>query len=119
MLDAIHRLLAYAAVAGTAVGIAWAIALAVQQRTGGPAFERLQAAIVSLLIVAAASGITLLLVGARPAESLHLVYAGVVVGLIPLARSYVGRLGGRGAGVLVAAAFLALGGLLYRLFTTG
>lgn len=118
-MDGIHRLLTYAVVALTLAGIGWSVLLVTSGRPGGPAFERFQAAVVSVLIVSAASGLVLLALGGRPAEGLHLLYAVVAIGLIPLARSFVGRAHGRGTGALVLAAFLVLGGVVYRLFTTG
>ena len=118
-MDGIHRLLAYGAVALTVAGIGWSLLLVFAGRAGGPAFERLQAAAVSVLVVAAASGLVLLAVGARPAEGLHLLYAIVAIALIPLARSFLGRANARAAGALLFAAFVVLGGVAYRLFTTG
>lgn len=74
---------------------------------------------VSFLIVAAASGLILFASGLRPADGLHLLYAVMSIGLIPLARSFTPRAGIRGAAVLLLVAFAVLGGVLYRLFTTG
>lgn len=118
-MDLIHRLLAWTAVAGVVAGVGWSAALAISGRTGGPAFERFQAAVVSLLVIAAASGLGLLALGARPTEGLHLLYAAIAVGLIPLARSFLGRATGRRATGLLLIAFAVLGGVLFRLFTTG
>lgn len=118
-LDGIHRLLAYAVVAITVAGIGWSVLLVFTGRAGGLAFERFQAAVVSVLVVGAASGLVLLATGARPAEGLHLLYALVAIALIPLARSFFGRANGRAAAVLLLAAFVVLGGVMYRLFTTG
>lgn len=118
-LDGIHGLLAYASVAVTVVGIGWSVVLVVAGRAGGPVFERFQAAVVSLLVVGAVSGLVLLGTGVRPADELHLLYAIVAVALIPLARSFLGRAHARAAAALLLAAFLVLGGVVYRLFTTG
>ena len=118
-LDGIHRLLAYGTVAVTVAGIGWSLLLVIAGRAGGPAFERFQAAAVSVLIVGAASGLVLLATGARPAEGLHLLYASVSIALIPLTRSFLGRANARAAGALLVAAFVVLGGIVYRLFTTG
>ncbi len=73
----------------------------------------------ALIIVGAASGGLLLVSGARPADGLHLLYALIAIGLIPLARSFLGRSTGRGAVMLVLVAFVVLGAVLYRLFATG
>ena len=117
-MDAIHGLLAYAAVAGTVAGIAWSLALAVSGRAGGPGFERFQAAVVTVLLLGSVSGLVMLASGARPAEGLHLLYSILAVALIPLARSFLGRASGRGASALLLAAFVVLGAVVYRLFTT-
>lgn len=118
-MDTIHRLLAYAAVAGTAAGIGWSVFLVLGRNPGGPGFERFQAAVVSVLVVGAASGAILVASGARPADGLHLLYAVIAIGLVPLARSFLGRTNRRSAGALLLAAFVVLGAVLYRLFTTG
>ena len=118
-LDAIHRLLAYAAAATTAVGIGWSLVLTVTGRVAGPAFEWFQAAVVSVFLVAGASGALLLVEGLRPAEGLHLLYAVVALAVIPLARSFLARASGRAASVLLLVAFVVLGAVTYRLFTTG
>ena len=88
ILDAIHRLLAYGAVATTAVAIAWSLVLVATGRATGAAFERLQAAVVSVLLVGSVSGVLLLLAGPGPADGLHLLYAAVAIAVIPLARSF-------------------------------
>ena len=118
-LDGIHRLLAYAVAAITVAGIGWSVVLVATGRAGGSAFERFQAAVVSLLVVGSASGLVLLATGARPAEGLHLLYAIVAIALIPLARSFFGRLDGRASAALVVVAFVVLGGIAYRLLRTG
>ncbi|MBI2763676.1 MAG: hypothetical protein HYX54_08025 [Chloroflexi bacterium] len=101
------------------VGIAWSLALVRSGRGGGEAFVRFQAAVVSLLVVVAASGLVLLTLGARPSEGLHLLYALLAIGLVPLARSFLTRTSHRGTDVLLLIAFVVLGGVLFRLFTTG
>lgn len=79
--------LARAAIAGVAFGIGWSVMLAVSGRAGGPRFERLQAAVVSLIIAGTTSGVLLLVSGARPAGGLHLRYAVIAIALSPRARS--------------------------------
>ena len=118
-MDAIHRLLAYGSVAAALVGIVWSLALLVAGRPGGPRFEQAQAAIVSVFVIAAASGGLLLLSGAQPGEGLHFLYAAVALAVIPLARSFVARTSDRWAAVLLLVAFVVLGAVTYRLFTTG
>jgi hypothetical protein len=118
-MDLLHRLLSYGAVAGVAMGFGWSAILVLTRRAGGPAFERLQAGVVAILIVGTASGLVMLASGARPAEGLHLLYAVIAIALIPLARSFLGRAGGRRAAALLLVAFVVLGAVVYRLFTTG
>ncbi len=118
-MDAIHRLLAWAAIVGVVAGIGWSAYLAVTRRDGGSGFERFQASAVALLIVAGVSGLLMLATGARPTDGLHLLYAAIAVALIPLARSFLGGAGGRRAGALLLVAFVVLGALVYRLFATG
>ena len=84
-----------------------------------PDSVRFQAAAVSQIIVAATSGIVLLVTGARPTDPLHLLYAAVAVAVIPVARSFAGGTFERRRAVLLLAAFVVLGALTYRLFTTG
>ena len=118
-MDAIHRLLAYGAVATTVLGFGWSLVLVATRRPAGTAFDRFQAAVVSVFLVGGASGLLLLLAGYRPAEGLHLLYAAVALGVIPLARSSLGRASNRGAAALLLVAFVVLGAVTYRLFTTG
>jgi hypothetical protein len=118
-MDALHRLLAYGAVGAAAIGIGWSAIATVTRRSGGPSFERFQAGVVATLIVGAASGLIMLAAGDRPTEGLHLLYAVIAIALIPLARSFLGRADGRRAAALLLAAFVVLGAVLYRLFTTG
>lgn len=106
-------------VAAVAGGAAWSVVAARSGRDGGARFEQLQAAVVSLVIVAAASGLVLLATGSRPADGLHLLYALIAIGLIPLARSFLGRASGRRAAALLLVAFILLGAVVFRLFTTG
>ena len=118
-MDAIHRLVADAAAVGVGVAVGWSLLLTLAGRTGGEAFVLFQAAVVTVLLVAAASGATLLVTGARPADDLHLLYAVVAIALVPLARSFLRRAAGRPSAMLLAVAFVALGAVVYRLFTTG
>lgn len=118
-MDVLHLALAYLAIAGVVAGVAWSAVLAVSGRAGGPAFVRFQAAVVSVLVVAAASGLILLFLAEAPTDGLHLLYAAVAVALVPLARSFLGRASGREAAGLLLVAFAVLGGVVYRLFTTG
>ena len=119
ILDTIHRLLGYGAAAAAVIGLLWSLALVATGRPGGARFEQLQAAVVSVFLVAAASGGLLLVSGSRPGDGLHLVYAVVALAVIPLARSFVGRMNARPAAALLLLGFVVLGAVTYRLFTTG
>jgi len=118
-VDGIHRFLAYAAAAAAVLGIVWSCVVVVRGRPQAPTFERFQAAVVSVIIVGAASGVLLLLTGARPAEGLHLLYAAVAVIVIPLAHSFLAQTSDRRTALVLLVAFAVLGAVTYRLFTTG
>jgi hypothetical protein len=116
-VDAIHKTLAYAAVVLVVGGIAWTIVLALRTRQAGPLFVRFQAATVTVLVVAAAIGAVNLVTGAHLGDGLHLLYGAAAIIAIPIARSF-----GKGrprASAVMLLAFVALGGILYRLFATG
>ena len=120
----IHRLLGYLAVGGVVIGLGWAALVIMRPRTTAPdrwfhVGEWLQAAVVALLVIVAASGLVLVLAGGRPADGLHFLYAATAIGIIPLTRSFAGRASRRSASAAMLAAFLVLAVLLYRLFTTG
>jgi hypothetical protein len=70
--------------------------------------KRFQAGVVAPLVVAAVSGLFMVATGAWPADGLHLLYAALAVGLIPLARSFLGALRGRRADVFMIVAFAVL-----------
>ncbi len=114
-----HALLADTTVAAVAVGIGWSALLTLTGRSGGAPFERYQVIPVGLVFVAAVSGLVLIATGAQPADGLHSLYAVVATAAIPLARSFFGGARGRGAGAAALVAFVVLGAVLYRLFTTG
>ncbi|MGZ8475193.1 MAG: hypothetical protein ACXWWQ_03070 [Candidatus Limnocylindria bacterium] len=117
-MELVHRVIAYAGVAAVGIGVVWSLALVARSRTGGRLFERYQLLVVGLFLVACVAGVVLLVSGGRPKEDLHLLYAAVAVGLIPLARSYVPDAGRRRV-IAILLAFLALGGIVLRLFGTG
>ena len=117
-MELAHRVIAYAGVAAVALGVAWSVARATRPRSESRLLERYQLLVVGLFLAAGAAGALLLVTGARPADDLHLLYAAVAIGLIPLARSYVTEAGRRRT-IAILLAFLALGGVLFRLFSTG
>lgn len=93
---------------------------AVRGRSPGVAAERTRAAVLLAVGVTAAAGLALLVGGHRPGEWLHLIYAVLAFGLIPVAdnaatplRSDRGKALARVGGGLVALVVLT------RLFQTG
>jgi hypothetical protein len=118
MVEVLHRILAYLAVGAIGLGVVWALGLAALRGSGGRAFEAFQAATVSLLVVGAASGLILVATDISPAEPLHLLYAAIAIVAIPAARSFAGRGGPRAQQLAIAAAFVVLGFMVYRLFAT-
>ena len=118
-MEAIHRLIAFLAVGATVVGIGWSLLLVATGRPSGPGYERFQAGVVSVFLIGAVSGGLLLFSGYRPVEALHLLYAVIALAVVPLARSFLGRTAPRRAAVLLLVAFVVLGAVTYRLFTTG
>lgn len=117
-MELVHRALAYVAVVAVVVGLIWSVLAAVRPTIDRRLLDRFGIAVVVLFLVASVAGGLQLATGARPKEDLHLVYAAIAIGLIPLARSFVVGNGRREAW-LTAAAYLVLGGVLFRLFTTG
>lgn len=117
-MEIVHRVLAYAAVAVVAVGFVWSLALVGSGRPAGRVFERYQYLMVGLALVASAAGAALLASGSRPRDDLHLLYAGLAIGVIPLARSFVAGQDSRRP-LAIFLAFVVLGGVLFRLLTTG
>lgn len=118
-MEAIHRLIAYGAIPFVVTGIGWSILLVAARSAGGAAFDRFQAAVVSVLFVGSVSGAILLATGLGPTDGLHLLYAAVALAMVPLARSFTGRSGQRATAALLLSAFVVLGALLYRLIATG
>lgn len=118
-MELVHLALAYAAVAAVFVGVAWSLIRVVRPAMDRRLLDRFGIGVVALFLVTAVVGVTQLASGAQPKEDLHLVYAVIAVGLIPLARSFGGLGNGRRDAWLTAAAYLVLAGVLFRLFTTG
>jgi hypothetical protein len=117
-MEPIHRILGYVAIVAVAVGTAWSVVASRSEAMGGLRFARFQAFVVALFVVAALAGIVLLVTGGQPKEGLHLVYAGISIAMLPLARSFVPATDRR-ADIVALAAFVVLGFVLYRLFATG
>lgn len=116
--QAIHEILAVAAIGAVVVALAWAAILALKGRSAGGRSDRFQAVLIGLILLAAIAGTAVFASGARPADGLHVVYGGVAILLIPLARSFVGG-GTRRDRLIMLVAIVALGGVMYRLIATG
>jgi hypothetical protein len=114
----LHRSLGYVAVAAVAFGIVWSLRLARRPRADDRVFDRFEAMVVGLVLLAALAGAGVLISGGHPREDIHLLYGAIAVGVIPLARSFVGGRNRRHSAAIFLA-FTVLGGVLYRLFTTG
>jgi hypothetical protein len=99
-------------------GIGWALVAVRNPALGAHRFARFQALAVVLLIVSSIAGLGVLISGAQPKESLHLVYAAIAIAPLPLARSFIPDTDCR-AGIAALAAFAVLAFVLYRIFATG
>ncbi len=117
-MELVHRVLAYVAVAAVGVGIVWSIVLTLRPTRERRGIDRFGLGVVVLLLAAAAAGAVQLASAARPRDDLHFVYAAIAIGLIPLARSFIVGNSRHGAWLTVAA-YVVLGGVLFRLFSTG
>lgn len=93
-MEVLNRVVAYVAVVMVGVGIAWSVALATRPAMDRGLFDRYGVVVIGLLVLAAA------------------------IVLIPLVRSTFSGTSRR-PGWAIAAGYLALGGVLFRLFTTG
>ena len=117
-MQAIHQVLADAALVAVVIVLAWTVVLAVTKGTPGRGYERAQASMVRIIALAAIVGAASFISGARPADGLHLVYGAVAILLIPFARSFLRGVGRRDTLILLVAVAV-LGGVMYRLFATG
>ncbi len=117
--NTVHLVLAFVGVASVIAGAVWSLGLVVSGRSGGEAFVRFQAAVVSVFVVVAASGLLNLAAGARPTDGLHLLYAVIALALVPLARSFAASASQPRTNALLLVAFVVLGAVTYRLFATG
>ena len=119
MVTEAHHWLAYVSIAPVLlIGIEGATR-ARRRTPPGALASRLGTLLQLLLGVTIAGGLGLLVGGARPHELLHLVYAILVFGALPVANALSGRFGSRGRGVAtVLGATVALG-VIARLIATG
>ncbi len=117
-MQPVHAILAYATVLAVGVALVWTLILAVTERSGGRVYDCLQTVVVVLIVLAATAGAALFAFGQRPSDGLHLMYGGVALVLIPLARSFLSGPGRRDT-LLMLLTVVVLGGVLFRLFGTG
>jgi hypothetical protein len=115
----LHLLLALASLAAM-LGVAGEGAVRlVRPRPPGRAAAAGATAAVILLGMTAAGGLALLLGGNRPKEFLHLVYALLAFGLVPLADSLAAQASSRRRALARLAGALVAAGVIARLFVTG
>ena len=117
-MPTVHTILAIAATIAVASAIVWCCILAAFARPAGRWFDRLLAVVVLMITLAAAAGAVTFAQGPGPGDGLHLVYGVVAILLLPLARSLRSGASRRDALLMLGASAL-LGGVLFRLFTTG
>ena len=92
---------------------------AAQRRPRGTFSERLQTALLMTLVITSAGGLGLLVGGSGPTESLHVLYAILALGSLPVADSLVRRSSPRRQAVTTLVAALVAAVLVARLFQTG
>ena len=119
MIHALHLFLAWASAAVVALaGLEAGFRLARNQKPGTLS-ARLAESLLLILAVTAASGLGMFVVGARPHEILHLLYAALAFAAIPVTDMFAGRLSPRARALArIVAALIALV-LIVRLFMTG
>ena len=81
--------------------------------------ERLELALVLILIIASAGGLGLLVAGSGPHEPLHFLYAVLAIGCMPVAQSLLRNASPRRRALVTAVAALVALVLIGRLFQTG
>ena len=118
-MEQLHRVLAYATVAGVLLAVGWTVAVVVSGRGGGQRLESLQSAVVGVVALTAIVGLVQLVSGHGPHDQLHLLYGFLAVAAIPFARSFGTRMSQRGRLLLGLVGVVALALFVLRLFMTG
>jgi hypothetical protein len=119
MITALHLFLAIASAAVMLLSGFEAGLRMVRNRKSGTLSAGLSGSMLLILGVTAASGLGMLVGGARPHEMLHLLYAGLAFAAIPVTDLFAGRLSPRArAASSIVAALIGLV-LIVRLFMTG
>ena len=115
----LHRWLAIVSavlLAGAVVESAWSFR---GRSVDPPASSRLRGVAIIALIVTIAGGLGLLLGGARPRELLHVVYAAIAVGALPVAASISRSWDSRRIRIATLIGTLIMLVAVLRLFATG
>jgi hypothetical protein len=81
--------------------------------------ERLDQALILILIITSAGGLGLLVAGSGPKEPLHFVYAVLAIGCMPVADTLLRKASPRRRALVTAVAALVALVLIGRLFQTG
>ncbi len=117
MLVGLHFVLGLLTAAG---GVAVAIVVVIGAARRQPlrfALDRAILAALVVVVVGALSGLVILGTGGRPDDPLHLLYAGVALAVLPIARLWDRLTRWRASAVGIGGVLLAL--LVLRLFQTG
>lgn len=117
-MSLIHGVLAILVAAG---GLTLSLVVGLGVRTGRLkrfALDRAILAALALTLIAAASGLAVLLTGHRPADALHFLYAAVALAVLPIVRLTGGVIGSRRT-LAVGVGGLLLALLVVRLYQTG
>jgi hypothetical protein len=119
MITDLHRLLATASVAPVLFAGLEGAVRAWRGTPPGVLASRLAALVLVSLGMTSAGGLGLLLSGARPTELLHLVYAVLAFGAVPVAASLSGQMEPRRRGAVTFLGALVALAVIARLFATG
>jgi hypothetical protein len=84
----------------------------------GTGSDRLEAVVLITLVITSAGGLGMLIGGARPTEPLHVLYAILALGSLPLARSLSRRMDPRRKALVTLGAVVVAVVLIVRLFQT-
>lgn len=117
-MTGLHEVAALAVVAAATLLTVAALLAAVFDR-GHAAMPRLAWAFTGLAVAQAAIGVVLLATGREARETLHMLYALALVGVMPLALNFAEDAPDRARSAVVAAAGVAALLVCWRLFATG
>jgi hypothetical protein len=116
----VHTLFAFVAMVTVAAATLEGAVRAVRANPPGKACDRTRAALLLIVGLTASSGLALLVTGQHPKEWLHVVYALLTFGLVPIADNATSAFGtDRGKGLVRFGGGLVSLVVLARLFQTG